>query len=712
MGSVLGGVMRQHTGDDIYAKVEEMRAMAGQWRSGATDSLTELAAFAERLSSAELQSVARAFTHFLAIANAAEAHHRIRRLSSPADTSSTDAAATAIGVLFPHKPDSCGGVIPNLLAQGHSRSEILQAIAQQTVELVLTAHPTEVNRRTVLDKKRRIQDILTAADAPNPSKFQQEQYDKALKSEISSIWLTDEVARTKPTAEQEAEKGTLVLETVLWETLPQFLRKLSACCEHNLGEPLPLTAAPMKFASWMGGDRDGNPNVTAPTTRAVCWRHRKVAAKLLRRELMALKSELSIRSASLELLDYIGIDDEIDDYGEIMTVASREDKLREPYRVYLNEIIERLDDTIEWASDKLNSVHSKTPTVFDDEDLCYTDHQELIDELMLIHRSLVETGNEVMADGRLTDIIRNLHAFGLTLAPLDVRQESTRHEEAITAICSYLGMGDYSHWDEATKVAWLTSQISNRRPLIRPNIWKDHPDIFNSNVCETLETFQVIAEQPEGSLGAYVISQATSASDVLAVLLLQLDAGVKKPLRVAPLFETLDDLNGATDTMRQLFSLPVYMGFTKGKQEVMIGYSDSAKDAGRLAASWAQYETQESLAKVAKEYGVDLTFFHGKGGTVGRGGNPQTFHAIMAHAPDTINGHFRVTEQGEMIYQNFGYEDRAERTLDLYTAAVLAEKLSKRGSPSDEWRRMVRFLVRNIFGRLTHLVHDVDEKDV
>merc|ERR1712151_1077140 len=173
---------------------------------------------------------------------------------------------------------------------------------------------------------------------------------------------------------------------------------------------------------------------------------------------------------------------------------------------------------------------------------------------------------------------------------------------------------------------------------------------------------------------------------------LQKDAGVKKPLRVVPLFETLDDLNGAAATMKKLFSLPGYMGAIDGKHEVMIEYSDSAKDAGRLAASWAQYETQEALAKCAQEAGVEQTFFHGKGGTVGRGGNPQTFLAILAHAPDTINGRFRVTEQGEMINQNFGYADRAERTMDIYTAAVLAEKLTDRVRPSGEWRDMMKRL--------------------
>jgi phosphoenolpyruvate carboxylase len=205
------------------------------------------------------------------------------------------------------------------------------------------------------------------------------------------------------------------------------------------------------------------------------------------------------------------------------------------------------------------------------------------------------------------------------------------------------------------------------------------------------QKFDMVAKQGKGSLGAYVISQTTSASDVLAVLLLQRNAGVApdKELRVVPLFETLDDLQGATQTMNALWSLPGYKGSIQGRQEIMIGYSDSAKDAGRLAASWSQYETQEALAALANKHEIQLTFFHGKGGTVGRGGNPATFDAILSHAPDTINGRFRVTEQGEMINRNFGQKDIAERTLDLYTSAVLSEQHTQRAVPTDEWRGLM-----------------------
>lgn len=316
--------------------------------------------------------------------------------------------------------------------------------------------------------------------------------------------------------------------------------------------------------------------------------NRKTAAALFCKDLELLDGELSISSATDDLLQH---------------------DQREPYRTHIGKMVEKMRRTEQWATSQLEGRNVETKI---DRDTLYLEKEDLWDDLMVMHNSLCATGNDVIADGRLTNILRNVSAFGLTLIPLDVRQESDRHEEALDAITKFLGLGSYSQWDEETKISWLTSQISSRRPLIRDGVWKEHPEAFSDNVVDTLETFQMIAAQHEGSLGAYVISQATTASDVLAVLLLQLDAGVKKPLRVAPLFETLDDLNGAESTMRKLFSLPVYMGYIQGKQEVMIGYSDSAKDAGRLAASWAQYETQEILAAAAKEFNVDLTFFHGK----------------------------------------------------------------------------------------------------
>jgi len=362
---------------------------------------------------------------------------------------------------------------------------------------------------------------------------------------------------------------------------------------------------------------------------------------------------------------------------------------------FLRPIKAKLDRTVAFLeAAQLSLRDSGEATNFNDlsdEDI-YIDTKDLTAELHQLHHSLCSTGCSSVADGKLSDVIRNLYAFGLTLVPLDVRQESTRHTEALDCITRYLGVGSYQEWDELTRLSWLQKQLTNKRPLVRRGCWNSHGEFFNPAASEVLETFDVIAEAGSGTLGAYVISQASTASDVLAVLLLQRDAGVKSELRVVPLFETLDDLNGAVEVMDTLWSSSVYRGSINNKQEIMVGYSDSAKDAGRLAASWAQYETQEKLADLAKSHGIELTFFHGKGGTVGRGGNPATFEAILAHPPSTINGRFRLTEQGEMITQNFGHSKIAERTLDIYTAALLAEHHTPRSKPSPETRELMNKL--------------------
>jgi phosphoenolpyruvate carboxylase len=692
MGAILGEFISVQDGDEVLVKVETMRKMARESRSsssslstgGNDDRLDDMVDFARGLSAKELGIVSRAFSHFLGVANAAEAQQRVRKLRL--DLAREGSQGGMLGALHERKGDSAAGVMRGLLDGGQATpDELHRSIISQTAEIVLTAHPTQVNRRTLLEKHGRVQRILNEADGLRSSgtPYQRKLLDDALRREVGSIWQTDELSRSKPSVQSEAERGTLVLETVMWEALPSFLRRLDATMRSTLGDGrgLPLTARPFKFASWMGGDRDGNPNVTSTVTREVCLTNRIKAARLLGKDVRELISTISgnpPRRSESDAMDRIrervGVD------------------ARAPFRGYLYPIAERLDRTAEWAGQELHRLTRDEPVTTNiTPDEAYLSKDELMDELLTVHRALCETGNAITADGRLSDLIRKLSAFGLTFVPLDVRQESDRHAEVLDGITRYLGLGSYAQWDEGTRVNWISQQLQSKRPLLRSGSWHDHGNemYFSENAREVLDTFAMISDQYEDSLGAYVISQCTSASDVLAVLLLQVDAGVERPLRVVPLFETLDDLRGAASTMEQLFRLPAYIGSINGKQEVMVGYSDSAKDAGRLAASWAQYETQVQLAAVARKYNVDQVYFHGKGGTVGRGANPNTFNGIVSHAPGTINGKYRVTEQGEMIDRNFGRPEIAERSLDLYTAALLAEKHTHRDLPKKEFKDMM-----------------------
>lgn len=658
LGMMLGDAIITEN-ENVFQSVEKLRKLGRDWRTADRNALQEMVDDVKTYDAAKLWGVSRAFTHFLALSNSAENHHRVRRLRERV-------LQTEFGL--PLKEDSCGGCINRLInVRGVDSEKVYEALTTQSVEIVLTAHPTEVNRRTILAKHRNIKKVLEQQDRPDLTPFDTKELVKQLRREVSAIWKSDELRRRKPTPVEEAASGLAIVESVLWKAVPQFLRKLDDIVRVECGKPLPLTISPIKFASWMGGDRDGNPNVTPEITLEVSMLSRKTAAELLIRDMTSLRAELSLRYGSDELKEYIG------------------ESVREPYRHVLDEIIGKLISTIRWTNAHLAKEQPRAS------DIPLKQTSEIIDPLLLLHRSLIETGNKEIADGQLVDVIRSLAAFGMSLLPLDIRQESGRHTEALDAITRHLGLGSYAQWDEQTRRNWLQSELTSMRPLL-PKKGDYEAYGFSPTVIDTLRTFDMAASLDQGSLGAYVISQCQQASDVLAVALLQQEAGLEPAMRVVPLFETLDDLQRSAPTVDALFSMPAYKGRINGSQEIMVGYSDSAKDAGRLAAAWEQYNAQDRMIKVAEEHGVEVTFFHGKGGTVGRGGNPALYKAILAHPPNTINGRFRVTEQGEMITQNFGFEAVAQRTFDLFTAGVLVEKFEKRPLPKPEWTDMMNSL--------------------
>lgn len=307
---------------------------------------------------------------------------------------------------------------------------------------------------------------------------------------------------------------------------------------------------------------------------------------------------------------------------------------------------------------------------------------QFLEPLELCYRSLCASGDRAIADGSLLDFLRQVSTFGLSMVRLDIRQESDRHTDVLDAITRHLEIGSYKEWPEERRQEWLLSELSGKRPLFGPDLPK------TEEIADVLDTFHVIAELPSDNFGAYIISMATAPSDVLAVELLQRECHVKTPLRVVPLFEKLADLEAAPAAVARLFSIDWYRNRIKGKQEVMIGYSDSGKDAGRLSAAWQLYKAQEELINVAKEFGVKLTMFHGRGGTVGRGGGP-THLAILSQPPDTIHGSLRVTVQGEVIEQSFGEEHLCFRTLQRFTAATLEHGMHPPVAPKPEWRALM-----------------------
>jgi phosphoenolpyruvate carboxylase len=656
LGELLGDTLRAHGGEELFATVERVRALSkasradGSVADGSVEAdlqvgptaFRELASLLAALPVESATPLARAFAHFLNLANVAEQHHRIRRrrayLADPAS---------------PPQAGSCQETFARLVAAGIGPQDLFDAICQLRIELVLTAHPTEVSRRTLIHKYNRIARLLAERDHVDLTVPEREEVTQALRREIVSAWETDEVRHDRPSPLDEVRGGLIVFEESLWHAVPAFLRSVDAALRRASGRGLPLDVAPVRFGSWIGGDRDGNPNVTPEVTRRACLLARWQAADLYLAEINALRDELSMSRGSPELVEAT-------------------DNAHEPYRALLRDVRTRLLATRDWVE---ASLREEVPPP----DEVYLEAGSLAAPLHLCHRSLVAAGDEVIAAGRLSDLLRRVTTFGVTLARLDIRQESDRHAEALAAITAARGLGSYAEWDEARRVEFLVSELTAERPAIPASVSAD------ADVTDVLDTFRMIARIPHESLGAYVITMTRQASDILAVTVLQRAAGVERPLRVVPLFETADDLRRAPDVLARVLAIDAYKASIGNRQEVMVGYSDSSKDVGRLGAAWALYKAQEAIVESCRRGGVEVTLFHGRGGSVGRGGGP-TYLALRSQPSGSIDGTIRVTEQGEMIQALFGLPGIATRTMEVYTSGSLDAWLTPAPAPLDEWR--------------------------
>lgn len=644
LGDLLGDTLREQGGPDLFDTVERIRSLAKDARQGDDQAAKELDAELTGLPEEMIMPVVRAFSHFLNLANIAEQHHRVRRsrawLRDPESRPLRGSLEEAFG----------------RLGEDLNPDTLHRAVCEQEIGLVLTAHPTEITRRTLIQKHNRIAELLDLQDRLDLTPDEMEEYALGLKREITAAWHTDEIRRRRPTPVDEARWGLTVVEQTLWQVIPRYARRLDRTLRQATGKGLPLDVSPIRFGSWMGGDRDGNPRVTARVTREACLLGRWMAVSLYEQEVEKLIGDLSLQCVDEDLREQVG-------------------EAWEPYRVLLKRVRARLRLTRRWVEDRLEGKDPADSEV-------YVDPEDLRKPLMDCYHSLHRCGAGVVADGRLLDLIRRLSCFRLTLMRVDIRQEADRHTEALDAITRYLELGAYSEWSERERQEFLIRELNSRRPLIPAEFEPDE------DVAEVLDTFRVMAELGQESLGAYVISMASNPSDILAVELLQKEMGVRHHLRVVPLFETRADLEGAADTLERLLGIDWYKDHIQGHQEIMIGYSDSGKDAGHLSAAWALYQAQEQLVAVCRRNATRLTLFHGRGGSIGRGGGP-THAAILSQPPGSVNGTIRVTEQGEVIQAKFGLQGIAQRNLELYTTAVLEATLQPPQAPKDEWRQVM-----------------------
>lgn len=648
LGNCLGTTLREQVGQELYDTIEKIRLLSKEAHQGQKLALAELNRLLTSLKPAEILVVVRAFSHFLNLANLAENYHRIRRTRWHHLHAKNKVQAGSLAAMFK---------IFNL--KDLSKTTIFSALAQLKITLVLTAHPTEVMRRTLMQKFDAITALISEQDDKKPTLIQKKDYQEKLQREITAIWQTDEIRRHRPTPLDEARWGFAVIESSLWSAVPEFLRELDDALKEYTGYDLPFHFVPIEFGSWMGGDRDGNPNVTAEVTEKVCLMARWKAMELYIKELANLSGLLSMEKGSAALEKAAGT-------------------AREPYRALLKALKNRCLSTQQWLTHRLEGQLVVATQLIDDK-------ESLLEPLILCYRSLMENAGARIARAELVDLIRRVHTFGITLMRLDIRQEAGRHAQLLTEVTQTLGLGSYLEWSEVERYNFLLAALTHEAPLIPANM------VFSETAQEVWRTFLMIARQLPASLGAYIISFAKSPSDVLVVHLLQKEAGIIHPLRVVPLFETLEDLDSAATCLAKLFKEPWYKKAIDAQQEIMIGYSDSGKDAGILAASWAQYCAQEACAKVAADHQVKLTLFHGRGGSVGRGGAP-THIALLSQAPGAVAGSLRITEQGEVIRNKYGIPARAKRSLEIYVSATLQATLLPPEPPLPKWRNIMHQL--------------------
>eukprot|EP00930_Biecheleria_cincta_P010834 TRINITY_DN11318_c0_g1_i1.p1 TRINITY_DN11318_c0_g1~~TRINITY_DN11318_c0_g1_i1.p1 ORF type:complete len:1012 (-),score=202.39 TRINITY_DN11318_c0_g1_i1:65-3100(-) len=729
--SALLDAIRLHSSAQADTVEQIIRLSKDAHQDGQQHSMQPLAARIDRLSPQEVAAVAAAFTAMLTLENLAE------------DVSSKlraeDAAREGLDALV----GSTTGTVQALLRGGDfpgggewgkpcSPKAVSAALEQIQLDLVFTAHPTQVMRRTLVRRCQAMRALLLQLHRKALVPLDREDCLQQLRMLIHLCWRTDEVRRKPLTPVEEMRSNLSYVQESIFPAVPVFLRRLNKMLvEAGLSE-YPLSKSPFKFSAWAGGDRDGNPNVTASITRKVVLTTRIEAVTLYIEKVQELMWQLSMWRATPEFLSYVERSEQrfFRKFGNSQAISDmrcargytafyEELPETEPYRLILAEVRDRLWDTRaalnSWQSkggrmpsslQQRLPLHEGSLAALEYEGPFTCKHQ-VLESLLAIRDSLVACGDALIADGHLTDLIRQITVFGLAFTPFDIRQESSRHTDAMDAITQFLGLGSYAAWNEQEKVTFLARELGCKRPLLPASFLaevrgerstetsSESKPILTDDVREVLATFATLSELPLDSFGTYIISMAEAASDVLCVRLLQKEFGVSNPmLRVAPLFETLSDLKNAPTSMRTLFSCEQYrQHHVIGRiQEVMIGYSDSGKDAGRLAAAWAQYETQEKLVEVAKEFEVELIFFHGRGGTVGRGGGPVQL-AVRSQPAGTIQkGRMRVTVQGEVIERQFGDMATACSTIDTYIGAMLEAELREPAPVKSDWRALMREL--------------------
>ncbi|MCV7298926.1 phosphoenolpyruvate carboxylase [Mycobacterium barrassiae] len=656
LGTILGETVREQNGEDVFDLVERARVESFRVRRSEIDR-AELASMFDGIDIHQAIPVIRAFTHFALLANVAEDIHRERRRQ------------IHVAAGEPPQDSSLAATYAKLESAELDSATVADALADALVSPVITAHPTETRRRTVFDTQHRITQLMRLRMRGHHHTDDGREIERELRRNILTLWQTALIRLSRLKIQDEIETGLRYYPAAFFEVVPQVNAQVRNALRSRWPDAELLNKPILRPGSWIGGDRDGNPNVTADVVRLATGGAAYTALEHYFNEITALEEELSM-SARL-----VKISDELAALADQCHEPARAD---EPYRRALRVIHARLTAT---ASEILDR---QPEHVLDLGLESYETPAELLADLDVVDNSLRVNGSAVLADDRLSRLREAVHVFGFHLSGLDMRQNSEVHEEVVAELLAWAGVHpDYRSLPEPDRVELLAAEVATRRPLIGEGaelseLARKELDI----VAAAARAVKVFGSQ---AVPNYIISMCQSVSDMLEAAVLLKEVGLLDvsgphtytPVGIVPLFETIDDLQRGSSILEQALDLPVYRAIVAARgdsQEVMLGYSDSNKDGGYLAANWALYRAELDLVESARKTGIRLRLFHGRGGTVGRGGGP-SYDAIRAQPPGAVNGSLRITEQGEVIAAKYAEPQTAHRNLETLLAATLEATL-------------------------------------
>jgi phosphoenolpyruvate carboxylase len=658
LGRILGDTIRNQAGDAVFDTVESIRQNAVRFhRDEDAAARHELEAILNSLSPAAALLIIRAFGFFSHLANIAEDQHHIRRTRAH----ELDGAAPREG--------SMAHALLRARAAAVTPAQLLRFFADARIVPVLTAHPTEVRRRSTLDRERDVADLLAERDRFPLTGTELKANESAIRRAVLTLWQTSPLRRTRLRVIDEVANGLSYYDYTFLRELPRFYATLE---EQLAEESLPLDGVVPSFlrmGSWIGGDRDGNPHVTDGVLRAALEAQSSRVIRYYIDELHRLGGELSLDSR------LVAASPALEQLAEQSSEHSP-NRESEPYRRAITGICARMTATARQL-DELNA--SQYPS---DNALPYSDSSELLRDLGLIDESLTTNGSSVLAAGRLKHLRRAVDVFGFHLAALDLRQNSDMHERAIGEMLSLVQPGlAYDSLGEPERIRLLLAELGTARPLASPFL------TYSPDTEKELAILRAAAEAHRrygrAAVPHYVISKTTGVSDILETAVLLKEVGLLRPrdgaldLDIVPLFETIDDLRNCGAVMDKLLGIYEYARLLESRgrvQEVMLGYSDSNKDGGYLTSGWELYKAEIALVEVFRRYDIKLCLFHGRGGSVGRGGGP-SYEAILAQPAGAVQGAIRITEQGEVIASKYSNPELGLRNLEILAAATLEATL-------------------------------------